>query len=54
MINTVIALLVEKNLMTKEEGESLAKKLRDATLPSDFNLAHAQVKKFLKSIATDL
>jgi hypothetical protein len=50
MLNTIIALLIEKDLMTEAEGRALADKLRLATLPADFSSAAQQVKKFLDEI----
>lgn len=54
MINTFIAILVHKEVLTKEEGEALANKIRNATLPGDFGSAVSQVEKFFKTIARDL
>lgn len=48
MINTVIALLVELELIKQDEGELLAKKIRQGTLPGDFPSALRQVKVWLK------
>lgn len=51
MINTFVALLIEKGILGKEEGEAFAEKMRNATLPADFSSAHSQVKEFLAAIA---
>lgn len=51
MLNTFIAILIEKDILTPEEGKSLAEKVSVATLPSDFDAAHKQVKKFFEAIA---
>lgn len=48
MINTIIALLVELELMKPEEGELLAQKIREATLPADYPSAARQLKEFLE------
>lgn len=50
MINTFIALLVLKGELTEAEGESLAEKIRNATLPADYRSAMKQVQKFLDQI----
>lgn len=50
MINTVIALLVEKGFFTEAEGEAFAEKMRFATLPADYKSAHAQVKAWLEEV----
>jgi hypothetical protein len=54
MINSFIAILVHKEILTKAEGEALAKKLNEATLPSDFGTALKQVEKFFRTIVNDL
>ena len=54
MINTFISILVEKKVLTVEEGEAIAKKIANATLPSDFKTAHAQVKRFLTELVDEL
>lgn len=54
MINTFIALLIEKGIVSEEEGKAFAEKMKNSMLPADFNSAHAQVKKFLAAIAKDL
>lgn len=50
MINTFVALLVEFDLLTAEEGESLAEKIRNATLPQDYASAQRQVREFIKDV----
>jgi hypothetical protein len=51
MLNTLLALIIELSTraeeLTKEEASQLVKKINNATLPSDFESAHKQVKKFL-------
>lgn len=48
MINVIVALFVEKGLLTEVEGEALAKKWKDGTLPSDYASAAKQVKVWLE------
>ena len=48
MINTVVALFVELGLLKPEEGELLAQKIRQGTLPADYSSSHRQVKEWLK------
>lgn len=50
MINTIIALLVELDLLTEAEGEELALKVRQGTLPQDFPSSRRQVKQWLKEV----
>lgn len=50
MLNTLIALLVEKELLTEAEGETMATKISTATLPADYATAARQVRKFLNDI----
>ena len=50
MINTIIALLVEKGFFTEVEGEALAKKVREGTLPADYPSAARQVKAWLEEV----
>lgn len=50
MINTIIALLVEKGFFTEAEGESLANKIREGTLPADYRSAARQVKAWLAEV----
>lgn len=50
MINTIIALLAVQGIITEEEGEALAEKIRLATLPGDFKSALRQVKTFLDEV----
>ena len=50
MINTIVALLVEFELLTSEEGEALAKKIRQGTLPSDYASSARQVKQWIKEV----
>lgn len=50
MINAFIAILVEKGLFTEAEGENLAQKIREATLPGDFKTSLRQVKGWLELI----
>lgn len=50
MINTIIALLVEVKLLTDEEGEEMATKIRQGTLPQDYTSSHRQVQKWLDEI----
>lgn len=50
MINTIVALLVEFELLTSEEGEALATKIRQATLPADYGSSLRQVKEFMKEV----
>jgi hypothetical protein len=54
MINSFIAILIEKKVLTQAEGEAIAKKLQNATLPYDFPSSHAQIKKFFKQIDIDI
>ena len=56
MVNTFIALLVElfPEKISKAEGEALAKKIREATLPGDYPSALKQIQKFRKTIASEL
>ena len=49
-----IALMVDLNLLSKEEGAALAKKISTSTLPGDFESATTQLKKFRATIAKDL
>lgn len=50
MINTIIALLVEVKLLTPEEGEEMATRVRQGTLPQDYASSHKQVQTWLKEI----
>ncbi len=50
MLNTMIAILVEKLILTEEEGRALVEKLKYATLPGDYGTSRAQVKKFFDQI----
>lgn len=50
MLNTLIALLVTKELLTENEGKELATKIATATLPADYDTAMRQVRKFLDDI----
>lgn len=51
MLNTFIAILIEKEILSEAEGRALAEKVGVATLPSDFDAAWKQVKKFMAEIA---
>jgi hypothetical protein len=50
MINTIIAILVEKGFFTEAEGEALADKVRNGTLPADYKSAARQVKAWLEEV----
>lgn len=50
MISTIIALLVETGLLTPEEGQEMATRIRQGTLPQDYTSAHRQVETWLKEI----
>lgn len=50
MINTIVALLVEMDLLTEAEGEALAQKMRQGTLPADYPSSLRQVKMWLKDV----
>lgn len=50
MINTIIALLVEFGLVPPEDAEELAKKIRQGTLPYDYETCAKQVRTWLKEI----
>lgn len=50
MINTFVALLVVQGVVEERDGEALAEKLRNATLPGDYGSALRQVKQFLEEI----
>ena len=50
MLNILIALMVEKLILTQKEGEALAKKLGESILPSDFK----ESQQFLKKIIAKL
>lgn len=54
MINTIIALLVEKGLFTEIEGEAFAKRVREGTLPADYRSAARQVKQWLEEVEKGL
>lgn len=50
MFNVVIALLVEKLILTEKEGIELAEKLSTAMLPSDYKQSQKLVKKIIDKI----
>ena len=50
MINTFVALLVEFDLLTDEEGDALAQKIREGTLWANYPTARRQVKTWLKEV----
>lgn len=50
MFNILIALLVEKLVITEKEGKALAEQLGTAMLPSDFREAQRLIKKILAKL----
>jgi hypothetical protein len=54
MINIFIALFVEKGLLSPDEGEALADKIRLSTLPSDYRTATKLLKKLLNDVEKGL
>lgn len=48
MINTMIAVLVALDLLTEEEGELLAVKIRQGTLPQDFSSSLRQARVWVE------
>jgi hypothetical protein len=50
MLNTLIAILMEKGILDEEDGLALVEKLKYATLPSDFASARTQIKKVFAQI----
>jgi hypothetical protein len=50
MINTVVSLFIELGLLNEEEGEALAKKIRQGTLPADFSSSRRQIKEWMKDV----
>lgn len=54
MINLFIAILVNKLIITEEEGKKLAKEFGFSTLPSDFNEMLRIVNKIVKKVDKDI
>lgn len=55
MINTLIALIMElfPEELTQDQGEALAKKIVQGTLPADFTSSRRQVKQWLKEVRAE-
>lgn len=54
MLNMMIALLLEKEIITEHEALGLVEELKYATLPGDFPSAQKSMKKMLAKIERDL
>lgn len=50
MFNVLLALLVEKLIITQTEAEALAPVLSESMLPSDFRETQRMIKKILQKI----
>lgn len=50
MFNMILALLVEKEIVTQKEGELLSKEVGNAMLPSDFRATQRVLKKITQKI----
>ena len=50
MLNMIIALLLEKELLSEYEAEELVENLKYATMPGDFPSARAAMKKIMAKI----
>lgn len=50
MFNMMIALMVDKLIITEKEGELLSKELGTAMLPSDFKATQRTLKKIMQKL----
>lgn len=50
MMNVILALLVEKLILTQKEAEELSPILNESMLPGDFRESQKMLKKILKNI----
>ena len=48
MYNVMIALFIEKGVLTEDEGTELVKELDAGVFPADFRLAHMRIKSILE------
>jgi hypothetical protein len=53
MLNAIVSILVEKDLLSEEDGEALVEKIKYAMLPGDYTSSRALIKRFFAEIEKD-
>ena len=53
MLNALISILVEKELLSEDDGAALVEKVQFAMLPGDYPSSRALIKKFFAEIEKD-
>lgn len=54
MLNMIMAILIEREVVTETEGKALVDKILHSTLPADFASSQKLLKKFLIQIEKEL